>query len=214
MIEIEIKNQKLILFPEKGVFWRDKNALIVTDLHLGKDTAFRANGIPIPKGNTTATLNKLSELLKKTEPEKLIIMGDFMHAKESQTEVNMEELLNWRFSHSSVEMILVKGNHDRIAGDLPNELEITNLDEPYNEPPFRFCHEPETHDEFYTFCGHIHPAVSLKEPGKRKVRLPCFCFRENQALIPAFGEFTGTHLVEPREEDKIFVVTESELFEI
>ncbi len=33
-------------------------------------------------------------------------------------------------------------------------------------------------------------------------------------IISWFGEFTGTHLVEPKESDKIFVVAEDEIIKI
>ena len=44
----------------------------------------------------------------------------------------------------------------------------------------------------YVLAGHLHPGVRLHGPGRQSVRLPCFAFGRNAALLPAFSEFTGT----------------------
>ena len=56
-----------------------------------------------------------------------------------------------------------------------------------------------------TFCGHLHPAVSMKT-GRDRMRMPCFLFRGSTALLPAFGAFTGSHPIRPRPGDRIYAV--------
>ena len=38
------------------------------------------------------------------------------------------------------------------------------------------------------------------------MRMACFVFRGNVALLPAFGAFTGSHPVRPRAGDRIYAV--------
>ena len=40
--------------------------------------------------------------------------------------------------------------------------------------------------------GHVHPGVKLGG-----MRLPCFWFGERVAILPAFGKFTGLHVMRP-----------------
>ena len=48
----------------------------------------------------------------------------------------------WRAAHSSIEMLLVRGNHDTRAGDPPESLQIACVDGPALEGPFALAHHP------------------------------------------------------------------------
>ena len=41
--------------------------------------------------------------------------------------------------------------------------------------------------------------------------LPCFYFGRDYALLPAFGEFTGTAVVRPRAGEGVFVLAGDEV---
>ena len=64
------------------------------------------------------------------------------------------------------------------------------------------------------FCGHLHPGVKLKGDGLQRLKLPCFYHTKNQLILPAFGAFTGLHILHPKEEDLIYVTTGKEVIEI
>ncbi|MCB0373931.1 MAG: metallophosphoesterase, partial [Muricauda sp.] len=66
----------------------------------------------------------------------------------------------------------------------------------------------------FTFCGHIHPAVKLSGFGRQQLRLPCFFKSKNQMILPAFGEFTGTHALKPKKEDEVYVIVEDSVVKI
>jgi hypothetical protein len=40
------------------------------------------------------------------------------------------------------------------------------------------------------------------------LRLPCFHFGAHCGVLPAFGDFTGMHVVRPEAGDRVFVVAE------
>jgi metallophosphoesterase superfamily enzyme len=79
-----------------------------------------------------------------------------------------------------------------------------------------FTHHPleETEPGYYNLAGHIHPGVALRGKGRQTLRLPCFYFGRNQALLPAFGVFTGLACIKPVRDDKIFVIIEDKIMAI
>jgi len=104
----------------------------------------------------------------------------------------------------------VRGNHDRHAGDPPPEWDVRCVDAPHVEGPFVLLHEPAESGEGYVLAGHVHPAVRVGR-GKLAEALPCFLFGRRAALLPAFGEFTGTAVVHPRPGDRVIVLADGEL---
>ena len=109
-------------------------------------------------------------------------------------------------------MTVVRGNHDREAGDVA-DIGIDGIDAPLIEPPFVFTHVPSVHDEGYVIAGHLHPGADLVGAGRQNVRLPCFWFRAQTAVLPAFGDFTGLWPVPPAPGDRVFVIAGHEIVE-
>jgi uncharacterized protein len=66
----------------------------------------------------------------------------------------------------------------------------------------------------YNLAGHIHPGVSLRGKGRQSLTLPCFYFGRHQALLPAFGVFTGLARIKPVKEDKVFVIVEDKIMDL
>ncbi|HYW51445.1 MAG TPA: hypothetical protein VE861_12615, partial [Gemmatimonadaceae bacterium] len=67
---------------------------------------------------------------------------------------------------------------------------------------------PGTCDSGYVLAGHVHPVVQLRGRGRQKLTLPCFAFGGDGALLPAFGEFTGGGVIDPRDWSDIFVIAD------
>jgi metallophosphoesterase superfamily enzyme len=72
----------------------------------------------------------------------------------------------------------------------------------------------EIEGDWYNLAGNIHPGVLLQGKGKQAVTLPCFYFGERQGILPAFGSFTGLARIQPKKEDRIFVIAESTVVKI
>lgn len=217
MIQIEVAGETLRLLAERGLFWERASTLIVADVHLGKAAAFRAAAIPMPGGTTTAALERLTSALDRTGAGRLLLLGDFFHARSGRAARTLAAIAEWRERHADLEILLVRGNHDRGAGDPPSEWRFDCRDEPWNEPPFAFRHHPADPAEDssgYVLAGHLHPAVSLSGPGRQRERLPCFFFGERVGILPAFGDFTGGAAVRPRPGDRVFAVAGDEVVAI
>ncbi|MCI0363266.1 MAG: ligase-associated DNA damage response endonuclease PdeM [Phycisphaerales bacterium] len=220
MLSILWGGQRLTLYSGRAVHWRRAKTLIVADPHFGKAAAFRNHGIPVPAGTTQADVNRLSALLAVSGAKRLIVLGDFLHHRTGRAPGTMATLQAWREEHPSLEIILIRGNHDDHAGDPPPEWNFHCVDEPFIDAPFAFCHDPLSaqHSALstsgFSFTGHIHPCAILHDSDGSSVRAPCFYFSQHHATLPAFGTFTGAHPIRPRNGDRIFAVSPDSVTEI
>ena len=186
-----VAGEELELCKERAVWWPRRKTLLVADPHFGKAASFRALGVFVPKGTTQDGLTRLNALIARLTPERIVFLGDFLHAKEGRTAETFDALRTWRASHASIEMLLVRGNHDRHAGDPPLEVGIVSINGPLADRPFAFAHNPQGVRDAYVLAGHMHPCAVLIGPGRQRERLPCFWFGREVGVLPAFGEFTG-----------------------
>lgn len=193
--EVRWADETLHLLPEGALWWPVGRVLFVADLHLGKAASFRALGQPVPGGTTQQNLARLDALIAQRRPERIVFLGDFLHAAAARTPQVLGALTLWRTRHAGLAMTLVRGNHDSRAGDPPNELGIAVVDEPHPVGPFACCHHPQLHATHFVLAGHLHPACRLYGRGYDSVRLPCFVADERAVVLPAFGEFTGGWLM-------------------
>lgn len=193
--EYLVAGEILHLLPQKAVWWAATETLFVADVHIGKAATFRYLGVPVPSGTTVDTLQQLSQLMEKFCPKRLIVLGDLLHHGVVHFSQALEQLRQWRVRYSGCEMILVRGNHDRHAGDPPADLGIQCTAQINNLGPFAARHEPETVPGTYVLAGHVHPAICLQGRGRDRIRLPCFYGQMGGMVLPAFGAFTGMHTV-------------------
>ena len=185
------------LLPERALWWPARGLLFVADLHIGKAATDRAWGQPVPGGTTQENLARLDTLIARHAPSGIVFLGDFLHAAQARTPQVLAALDAWRARHAGLALTLVRGNHDSRAGDPPAALGIEVVDEPHRIGPFACCHHPQTHPGLFVLAGHVHPVCGLSGPGRDRMRLPCFVQDGEQAILPAFGEFTGGWHVPP-----------------
>ena len=77
----DIAGEQLVLLPERAAYWRRVQTLLVADPHFGKAAAFRAAGVPVPRGTTTGSLARLDAALARTGATRIVFLGDFLHAR-------------------------------------------------------------------------------------------------------------------------------------
>jgi DNA ligase-associated metallophosphoesterase len=209
-IDLTVAGEELTLLPQRAIFWPRQATLLIADPHFGKDATFRAAGIALPRGTLDHDLARLTTVLSATSAARLIVLGDFFHARIGRTPEAMDALAAWRNQHRQLDFVLVRGNHDRHAGPPPAEWQISEAGDCHLFPPFVCCHTPaqpgET-DAGYRLAGHLHPVVNLRERGCEPMRLPCFFFGGKEALLPAFGSFTGGHAIQPGAGDRVFAIS-------
>ncbi|MGV6396456.1 ligase-associated DNA damage response endonuclease PdeM [Pseudomonas caspiana] len=212
-LSITLAGAELWLLADKAVYYPDYRALLIADVHFGKAAAYRKLGQPVPHGTTQNNLQRLDELLERYPCDRLIFLGDFLHAPESRAPATLEALAQWRSRHRELEMTLVRGNHDKRAGDPPPALRIETVPEPLLLGPFALQHEPDPHATHHVLAGHVHPVYRLRGRGRQSLRLACFYLRGSMSLLPAFGAFTGGFNIEATQDSKIFVVGDGTIWE-
>ncbi|WP_018986061.1 ligase-associated DNA damage response endonuclease PdeM [Methylophilus methylotrophus] len=203
--KLTIQSQDLLLLADKAIYWPEQRTLLIADAHFGKAATYRALGQPVPQGTTSHNLQRLNALLSNYPTEQMIFLGDFLHAPKSHAPATLAALGHWRARHTQLHCILVRGNHDKHAGDPPVNLNIKTVDEPYLIGNFALQHMPTPHPTHHVLAGHIHPAFRLQGKGRQRLVLPCFHHQNNMTLLPSFGDFTGGCVIEHTPGSFIYV---------
>ncbi len=200
------------LHPLRAMWWKKQSMLICADVHIGKGAHFRNSGIPIPKRVNDSNLWNLVVLIEQYNPEKILFLGDLFH---SGINDEWEELVDCLAQYPHSEKLLVKGNHEIEAQHEYERLGFVVMESLVIDD-IQFTHEPpsSTPSNTYTFCGHLHPAVRMQGSAQQSLRLPCFWMGSDIGVLPAFGEFTGSHTIQPKKGDRLFVVAANSIVEV
>ncbi|HEY0286551.1 MAG TPA: ligase-associated DNA damage response endonuclease PdeM [Pseudomonas sp.] len=212
-LPLELAGAELYLLADKAVYYPAERTLLIADAHFGKAAAYRKLGQPVPHGTTENNLLRLDALLRTWACDHLIFLGDFLHAPQSHATGTLAALDQWRARHVGLDITLIRGNHDKRAGDPPQGLGIDVVTEPLLTGPFALQHEPHPHPTHHVLAGHVHPVYRLYGKGRQRLRLPCFYVQETITLLPAFGAFTGGMNVEHTTDSRIYVIGDGAIWE-
>ena len=213
-VDLQLAGETVLLLAAKALYWPAREMLFVADAHFGKAAAYRALGQPVPGGTTAANLARLDALLAAHPVSWLVFLGDFLHARRSLTPAVLEALGNWRRRHPVLQCTLIRGNHDRRAGDPPAGLAIDVVEEPLAIGPFALCHAPRRDPVLHVIAGHVHPVFELRGAARQTLRLPCFVSTPAFTILPSFGDFTGGFDIAIEPGSRVFVTDGSEIFPV
>lgn len=190
--EVKIKEHLFTLSARKTIFWSNKNTLLVSDLHLGKDNS---------EINFLEKLIEFENAVNEFNPKRLLILGDLIDAK-CKLDLNPLKIL---FSKLKIEVILVLGNHDVFPIQKYLDLRISNVINEFKEDMFIFTHRPTVKNIKLNFHGHLHPAVKLKNGSK----FACFYINNSYFCLPAFGGITGKHSITANTKTRIYIIEDN-----
>src|SRR5215831_13533347 len=117
-----IGDDHLIISAERTLFWENESTLIVADLHVGKTGHFRKAGIGVPQQVYKDDLHRLLAQILFFKAERLVIVGDLTHSIANK---ETDLFRRWRKDFPSLEVHLVKGNHDILEEIWYNDAEIS-----------------------------------------------------------------------------------------
>jgi len=206
--------QHLVMSADRTLFWEDQSTLIVADLHVGKTGHFRKSGIGVPAQVYKEDLQRLLAQVLFFKAERLIIVGDLTHSVANR---ELDLFAKWRKDFSSLNIELVKGNHDILSAKWYADVKINVTDNCLVHAPFSFMHDigdcGET-IEGYAFSGHIHPGITVHGKGRQSLSFPCFYFGNEYCVLPAFSRFTGIYRIQPKKGEEVFAVSGKEIWAV
>ncbi len=213
-LPFSIQDNQFLITAHRSLFWENEKALILSDLHLGKSGHFRKSGIAIPQTVLMEDMQRLMAQIQFYKPEKLIIVGDLFHS-----EANKEHalFLKWRADFELLPVHLVLGNHDILQKSWYEEANIILHYGSFSIGEITFIHDIkdcDVHSNNYCISGHIHPAIRLTGSGRQALQLACFYFGKKYAVLPAFGKFTGTFVINPAKDEAVFALVNNAVMRI
>ncbi len=219
-MNITLAGQGVTLLPERAMYLHTTKSLLIADAHLGKAAAFRKLGVPVPGGTTARNLELIAQLVKRTQAHELIFLGDLFHnevALDVKSSSVIAQWCEWRATHAWLKVTLIVGNHDAKAlkrHALPEACGIDIVSDFVRRENMELWHELPTgyakSREYYPVSGHIHPGIMLTGRARDALRAPCFWFGKTSGVLPAFGDFTGMHLIAPQAGDEVYVIAQDE----
>ena len=173
--------------------------LAVADLHWGKTESFQQHGIPLPAGVLEDDLARLSAALAATGARRLLLRGGPRPlAPGAHPRRRRRASPPGASRPCHVEMVLVRGNHDRHVETLPPAWRHGGPRGAPGRGPLPLRPPPGAR------AGPLRLGRATSTPwcacpaGADRLRLPCFHLGPEVGVLPAFSAFTGGLDVTPR----------------
>ena len=208
---INILGEDFIFDCRRAIYWPKHKVLLAADLHWGKTQYLRSHGVAISDHVFDADLIRLSKLFMDYDVKTFLVLGDLIHHELALNHSTVLKVAKFRDQHP-VEVILLKGNHDRYT-IFPESWGIVEENDFYIDQ-FLFAHEYQKKVKAYQFSGHVHPMFRIKS-GFDNLRLPSFILTKTSCLLPAYSFLTGGQDIKIQKGEKAIVLMEDglELFE-
>jgi uncharacterized protein len=179
-------------FADRAVYLPTADALVLADLHAGKDAT---SSVELPLGERRDLTTRFEALLDRFSPSEAVLAGDVLHAFDRLPDGVSETVADLRTlaDEAGAELVAVEGNHDSMLAELTDCLDEHRLAD-----DTLICHghaEPEGTAPRYV-VGHDHPAIEIE--GKRR---PCYLwgagtYRGSDVLVlPAFTRLASGTVV-------------------
>jgi uncharacterized protein len=182
------------------------DAFALSDLHLGYETHMAKKGVFIPKVNLKKIIESLDKALRLRRAKRIIVVGDIKNEFSTVGDDEFNELYEIiEFCKKrSIELILIKGNHDNFIDRYrdPFRLRVFNNEAMIGD--YLFFHGdkrpsiPEKKPKML-ISGHEHPSIGIVKSVGRIEKLRCFLhakYRSTDLLVlPAVSYFaTGSDI--------------------
>jgi uncharacterized protein len=161
-----------------ALYLKKEKTLIIADAHIGYEEALNKQGIMIPRTAFKELIIRLENILKKVKPINIVLNGDIKHefGQISKTEWrNTLKLIDF-LQKNCKNLILIKGNHDKILDPIAKKKNITITDQLIlNNTIITHGHKLIKPDKKIKtiIIGHEHPAITLGDLA-RKEKYKCF----------------------------------------
>ena len=181
-----VNGETLLLDAAGALWWPGERMLVFADLHFEKGSSFARNGQLLPPYDTRTTLRRISSLMDRYSPARVIALGDSFHDRNAADRLDEGERESLFSFGQAAEWIWIAGNHDPappswLGGRICDEIAIGGL---------VFRHEPSSAPAAGEIAGHLHPCKHVVRRG-RTIRRRCFASDGSRLVMPAFGAYAG-----------------------
>jgi len=180
---------KGIKIVDLGLFLVKEKVLIIADPHIGYEESLNKQGVLIPRLYFKDVIGRLEKILKKVKKlDMIVINGDVKHEFGTISDLewrNTLKLIDFLGKHCK-ELVLVRGNHDKILGPISKKRNVKFVDNLIiRDKLITHGDKVDVIDGVKTIViGHEHPAISLND----KVKIEKYkCFLK--------GKFKGKNLI-------------------
>ena len=186
MVRFSFCGHDLVALPQGALFWPERRALLVADLHLEKASWFAKGGQMLPPYDSIATLADLTTLAASVAPAEIWCLGDSFHDTGGCERLPARacELLS-ALTHAH-RWTWITGNHDPVVPDIVGGEAVAEV----TLDGLILRHEADPRDPRPELSGHFHPKLRIHRRG-RLVSRRCFVMSESKLIFPAFGALTG-----------------------
>ncbi|MEF8812782.1 MAG: metallophosphoesterase [Halovenus sp.] len=147
----------------------EERLLVVADYHAGIEAVLRHEGVELDDG-AAGRRRQVQGLLAETSPDRLVVLGDLVHAVGDPWDAEREEVTAL-FEGIEVPVTLVKGNHDgeieAVLADVDHDTTVTPAEGVrLGDVGFTHGHTWPGQDVLAAkvICvGHEHPVVRLAD---------------------------------------------------
>lgn len=186
MVPFSFAGHSLFALPQGALFWPERRALLVADLHFEKASWFAGTGQMLPPYDSLATLADLAALAAATEPTEIWCLGDSFHDSAGCERLPDRARAMLTGLTARHRWVWIAGNHDRdlvdrCGGEVMGEAAVDGL---------VLRHEADPAEKRPELSGHFHPKLRLTVRGRRLARR-CFVATGTKLVLPAFGALTG-----------------------
>lgn len=211
-----------------GLFIRRERLLVINDLHIGYEEALQQKGILVPRFQTKEIIRLLSEMIEKVKPVRVVLNGDVKHEFGRVLRGEWREVIEVIdfLQKQKVDVIIVRGNHDPILQPIVLSRGVEVVKE-YRVGETLIVHGDGLvkTDVKRIIIGHEHPAITIREGGKRE-KYKCFLKgkwkRKEIIAVPSFNPLLeGTDVLKEEVlspflvkigEFEVYVVSRGETF--
>ncbi len=186
MVPFSFAGETFVPSGDGALFWPERNALLLADLHLEKASWFARLGQFLPPYDSLATLTVVAKEIERTGATRLYCLGDSFHDRFGCDRLPEQSRALLTNMTGFVAWTWIVGNHDpgfadHCGGTIADEVELGGI---------ILRHEAVREEGRPEISGHFHPKVRLNVKGRRISRR-CFVMADNKIFMPAFGALTG-----------------------
>jgi len=186
MVPFSFAGETFVATPGGALFWPDRQALLVADLHLEKASWFAKGGQFLPPYDSHATLTALAAEVEATGATRLYCLGDSFHDRFGCDRLPRAARDLLQSLTARLDWTWIVGNHDpgfadHCGGAIVEEVDARGI---------ILRHEAVRDEPRPEMSGHFHPKLRLHLRG-RHVSRRCFVVSDSKIIFPAFGALTG-----------------------